>query len=178
MSVLSDILAPNLKVVFCGTAVGEGSAARGHYYSKSGNSFWVLLHEAGFTPRQLRPEEDAQLPDYGIGMTDLVKETAQSHDKGLDFGKAHSVASHIERFAPTWVAFNGKTAGAAAAKALGFDKPGLGVAPWRIGTSQVFVLPSSSGANRGTKGLDGRSARVEWWAELATLSSIASTSRD
>jgi TDG/mug DNA glycosylase family protein len=161
MRILPDILIPNLRVVFCGTAVGDESAARGHYYSKSGNSFWELLHEAGFTPRQLRPEEDVQLPEFGIGMTDLVKDLAQSHDRGLDFGKADSVASHIAQFAPAWVAFNGKTAGAAAARILGFGTPGLGVAPWRIGTSQVFVLPSSSSANRGRKGLDGRSTRVE-----------------
>ena len=88
-------------------------------------------------------------------MTDLVKEVAQSHDRGLDFEDASSVAGPIEQFAPAWVAFNGKTAGAAAAKALGHGKPGLGVADGSIGTSHVFVLPSSSGANRGIKGLDG-----------------------
>lgn len=173
MDILSDILVPNLKVVFCGTAAGETSAARGHYYSKSGNSFWELLHEAGFTPRRLRPDEDATLPGFGIGITDLVKDMAQSHDRGLDFDKAHSVASHIEQFSPEWVAFNGKTAGKVAAKALGQRTPGLGIAPWTIGASRVFVLPSSSGANRGTKGLDGRAARIEWWAELAQASGIA-----
>lgn len=81
MSILPDILEPNLKVVFCGTAVSDESAARGRYYSKPSNSFWQLLHQAGFTPRQLRPDEDRSLPEFGIGMTDLVKEVAQSHDR-------------------------------------------------------------------------------------------------
>lgn len=110
MSILPDILEPNLKVVFCGTAVSDESAARGHYYSKPSNSFWQLLHQAGFTPRQLRPEEDQTLPEFGVGMTDLVKEVSQSHDRNLNYSGARSVAAHIEAAAPKWVAFNGKTA--------------------------------------------------------------------
>jgi TDG/mug DNA glycosylase family protein len=73
MSVLPDILAPNLDVVFCGTAVGKASASRGHYYSGPGNKFWQLLHEAGFTATRLRPEDDVTLPALGLGITDLVK---------------------------------------------------------------------------------------------------------
>lgn len=174
MSILPDILEPNLKVVFCGTAVSDESAARGHYYSKPSNSFWQLLHQAGFTPRQLRPDEDQSLPEFGFGMTDLVKEVAQSHDRNLDYSGARSVTTHIETAAPNWVAFNGKTAGGEAAKALGHRKPAaLGVATFTIGQSNVFILPSSSGANRGTSGLDGRATRVEWWAELARIAELA-----
>jgi len=45
MAVLPDYLAPGLKVVFCGTAVGEQSAARGHYFAGRGNDFWRLLDQ-------------------------------------------------------------------------------------------------------------------------------------
>lgn len=174
MIVLPDILAPALKVVFCGTAVSDESAARGHYYSKPSNAFWQLLHHAGFTSRQLLPEEDHVLPSLGIGMTDLVKQVAQSHDRNLDYSGGRSVAAHIELAAPEWVAFNGKTAARAAAKILGHPNPaGLGIAEFGIGASGVFVLPSSSAANRGTKGLDGRATRLEWWAELASLAGFA-----
>ncbi|MBB5643165.1 mismatch-specific DNA-glycosylase [Cryobacterium roopkundense] len=160
--VLPDILEPNLRVVFCGTAVSDESAARGHYYSKPSNSFWQLLHLAGFTPRQLRPDEDQSLPEFGIGMTDLVKEVAQSHDRNLNYSGARSVTTHIEAAAPIWVAFNGNRAGGEAAKVLGHRKPrGLGVATFMIGRSNVFILPSSSSANRGLGGLDGRATRVE-----------------
>jgi TDG/mug DNA glycosylase family protein len=37
---------------------------------------------------------------------------------------------------------------------------------WTIGDAEVFVLPSSSGANR-RRDYDGRATRVEWWRELA-----------
>jgi len=73
MTILPDLLSADLNVVFCGTAVSTTSAARGHYYSKPSNKFWQLLHDAGFTPDLLRPEDEVALPSLGIGITDLVK---------------------------------------------------------------------------------------------------------
>ena len=139
MPVLKDILASGLQVVFCGTAVASDSASAGHYYAHPQNSFWRFLHEAGFTPRQLRPDEDQIVLDYGIGLTDLEKEITQSHDRGLNFSGASQVASHIENAAPAWIAFNGKRAGKDAASALGHGVPRLGVAQWTIGISQTFM---------------------------------------
>lgn len=116
MSVLPDILAPNLDVVFCGTAVGKASASRGHYYSGPGNKFWQFLHEAGFTATRLRPEDDVKLPSLGLGITDLVKDVGQSHDRGLDFSKTQ-FAAQIEEASPRWIAFNGLTSGRRCPKA-------------------------------------------------------------
>jgi hypothetical protein len=65
---LPDLLAPDLRIVFCETAVATASAERGHYYSGPGNKFWHLLHDAGLTPSLLNPEEDASLLSYGIGI--------------------------------------------------------------------------------------------------------------
>ena len=42
---LPDILQPNLKVVFCGTAAGDASAKKRAYYAGPGNRFWKTLHE-------------------------------------------------------------------------------------------------------------------------------------
>ena len=50
--VLPDVLAPDLRVVFVGTAAGARSAAVGHYYAGPGNRFWHTLHEIGLTPRR------------------------------------------------------------------------------------------------------------------------------
>src|SRR4051794_29608319 len=73
MDVLPDILAPGVEVVFCGTAVGGCPARRGHYHAGPGDAFWQLLHDAGFTDRRLTPEDDASLPELGLGLTDLVR---------------------------------------------------------------------------------------------------------
>ena len=74
MPVLPDILAPDLDVVFCGTAVANASATRGHYFAGPRNAFWTLLYQSGFTPRLLTADEDSTLPTHGVGITDLVKD--------------------------------------------------------------------------------------------------------
>lgn len=164
MTVLPDILRPRLDVVFVGTAVATASADRGHYYAGRGNRFWQLLHDAGFTPSRMRPEDDASLPDLGIGITDLVKDVAQSHDRGLDFSKSGSVAAHVIAANPRCVAFNGLTAARAAARWLHKARTeGLGEQQWLVGESPVFVLPSSSGANASMAYDD----KLRWWTELA-----------
>lgn len=169
---LDDLLRPGLTVVFCGTAVATASAARGHYYSGRGNKFWHLLHEAGFTPRLLAPEEDHAALGFGIGFTDLVKDVAQSHDRGLDYSKAVAVADHIAAADPRWVAFNGLEAGRAAANRLHrLSKRTivLGEQEWRVGNSRVFVLPSSSGAGAAMPYAE----KLRWWSLLCERSRAA-----
>jgi G:T/U-mismatch repair DNA glycosylase len=46
MPVLPDIRAPGLDVVFCGTAPGERSAERGHYFAGRGNRIWHQIRAA------------------------------------------------------------------------------------------------------------------------------------
>src|SRR5271157_2763306 len=47
-----DVIAPGLKVLFCGINPGLYTAAVGHHFARPGNRFWPALHLAGFTPRQ------------------------------------------------------------------------------------------------------------------------------
>lgn len=164
--VLPDYLAPGLRVVFCGTAPGLISAARGHYYSGPGNRFWDFLHQAGFVPQPLEATDDHRLLDHGIGLTDLVKDMAQSHDPGLLYDVA-GLERRVARHAPTWLAFTSKEAGKAAARYLGQPTPGLGEQTWRLGGARVFVLPSPSGRNQGRALYDGRTDRLSWWRDLA-----------
>ncbi|MGC3955007.1 MAG: mismatch-specific DNA-glycosylase [Propionicimonas sp.] len=165
---LPPLVRDRLQVIFCGTAVATASAERGHYYSGRGNRFWQLLHESGFTPVQLKPEQDVRLLDYGIGITDLVRHVAQSHDRGLDYGAAASVAASLVGAAPAWIAFNGLTAGRAAATRLRLAQRkavGLGEQAWEIGASRVFVVPNSSAANAGMP----YSLKLEWWTRFHDL---------
>ncbi len=166
--VLPDYLAQGLRVVFCGTAPGLVSAARGHYYGGPGNRFWSFLFEAGFVPQPLDPTDDHRVLEYGIGLTDLVKDMAQSHDRGLIYDVA-GLERRITAHAPEWLALTSKEAGRAAARFLGTPTPGLGNQPWRLGGAKVFVLPSPSGRNQGRALYDGRSDRLSWWKELGGL---------
>ncbi|MDQ3028648.1 MAG: mismatch-specific DNA-glycosylase [Actinomycetota bacterium] len=170
MTVLPDYLAPGLRIVFCGTAVSTASAERGHYYAGPGNEFWSFLHRSGLTPVLLSPEEDSRVLEFGLGLTDLAKKTAASSDAGLDpHYDINGFVERIERAAPRWLAFHGKTAARAASKALGQGSAvALGKQSWTIGETPVFVVPSASAANRDPKRLEGRSNRVDWFRELAT----------
>ena len=115
-------------------------------YAGPGNRFWWVLHEAGLTPRELEPREFRDLPRYGIGLTDVAKYTSGS-DSSLarsDFDPA-AVAAKVERYAPGILAFVGKRA---AREVLG-GRVGYGPQVVRIGVSDVWVVPSTSGAARG-----------------------------
>lgn len=173
MAILPDYLAPDLRIVFCGTAVGTASADGGHYYAGPGNEFWPFLHQSGLTPVRLAPEQDARVLEFGLGLTDLAKRIAASSDAGLDrHYDIDGFVEKIERIAPAWLAFHGKTASRAASKSLGHGSAiSLGQQAWSIGPTRVFVLPSASAANRDPRRLEGRSSRVDWFGELAILSS-------
>jgi TDG/mug DNA glycosylase family protein len=149
VTVLPDVLRPGLKVVFCGTAVGDTSARVGAYYAGPGNQFWEVLARIGLTPSQLAPTSFSELPKYGIGLTDLVKLRSGS-DASLekaDFD-VEGFRAKIERYAPKAIAFNGKNAaGAFYRRQTG--EISYGRQEGDVGDTAVFVLPSTSGAARG-----------------------------
>jgi TDG/mug DNA glycosylase family protein len=145
--ILPDYLQPGLKAVFCGTAAGEQSAQTGHYYANPQNRFWQALYESGFTPRLLRPDEDALLAELGIGLTDVSK-TGRGMDHGLKPGDfdAALLRSKIETFQPQALAFTSKRAGR---EYFGVKRVAYGLQQEAIGKTAIFVLPSPSGAARG-----------------------------
>jgi TDG/mug DNA glycosylase family protein len=162
--VLPDLVLEDLKLVLVGTAVGAQSAARGHYYAGRGNSFWVFLEAAGLTPERLEPQQDAELLRYGIGLTDLVKSMAQSHDRGLPYD-VPAFHNKIEHYRPRIVAFTSKEAGKVYARFAGRPRPNLGLQDWTVAGQTAFVLPSPSGANRTPTD----PPRLEWWRQLGEL---------
>jgi TDG/mug DNA glycosylase family protein len=145
---LPDLLAPGLKLVFCGTAASQKSAERGHYYAGPGNRFWPLLAETGLTPYLFRPEDDGLMLGLGIGLTDLAK-GASGMDRDIP-AKAYTpdrLAALIADLKPERLAFTSLTAAqialggrhdAGRAQSLAFE--GL----------PIWVLPSPSGAARAT----------------------------
>lgn len=156
--VLPDILVPGLKIVFCGTAAGDTSARLGAYYAGPGNKFWATLHEVGLTTHRLRPDQFKTLPDFGIGLTDLVKTTSggDSRIAAHDFDTA-AFRKKIEHFSPAIVAFNGKRA----AQEFFSNKVGYGRQQDSIGASVAYVLPSTSGAASGFWD-------IRFWNEVAS----------
>jgi double-stranded uracil-DNA glycosylase len=157
---LNDLLAPGLKVVFCGTAAGEVSAARGEYYAGFGNKFWPVLHEIGLTPRLLASSEYRDLLAFGIGLTDVVKGQSGG-DADIDFRRSdpEGLRKKVHQYSPALLAFNGRKAGQVF---LGKPRVELGLQDERVGHTRLFVAPSTSGAASGYWDVD-------LWYELAEL---------
>jgi double-stranded uracil-DNA glycosylase len=144
--ILPDVLQPALRLVFCGTAAGKRSAAERAYYAHPGNLFWRALFDAGLTPRQLAPPEFPQLPDYGIGLTDLAKRhSGNDSELPRDAFDVPALIAKIERHQPRLLAFTSKNAARAA---LGHAAR-YGLQDETIGDTRLFVLPSPSGQARG-----------------------------
>jgi len=163
---LPDILAPGLNIVFCGTAAGRASAARGHYYAGRGNRFWALLAEVGLTPRQLRPEEDYLMPTFGLGLTDLAKGVAGMDHEIPDaaFTPAR-LAEVMSEFRPKGLAFTSLKAGRTALRDRKLAAGHRGEDPRWPGT-EIWILPSPSGAARGSFQL-GPWREISAWARRA-----------
>ena len=66
---LRDVGGPGLDVLSVGINPSLRSAEVGHHFARPGNRFWPALEGAGYTPRRLRPEQDGELPSYGVGVT-------------------------------------------------------------------------------------------------------------
>lgn len=144
---LPDLIPDRARLIFCGTAAGRASAARGHYYAGPGNRFWQLLAETGLTPRRLRPDEDAWLPALGLGLTDLAKGVA-GMDREIP-AAAYAPArldAIVARHRPAALAFTSLAAGRLA---LADRRLTAGRHEGRWPGVALFVLPSPSGAARG-----------------------------
>jgi TDG/mug DNA glycosylase family protein len=145
--VLPDVLAPGLRVVFCGTAAGTESARQQAYYAHPQNRFWRALHEAGLTPRLLRPAEYPLMPGFGLGLTDAAK-FASGMDRELPRGalgrEAQAILrAKIELYAPAILAFTSLTG---ARRFLARPDVRFGEQPERIGQTRIWALPSPSPA--------------------------------
>lgn len=143
--VLPDVLGRGLAIVFCGTAPARASAQARAYYAGPGNRFWPTLHAIGLTPRRYAPAEFRTLLELGIGLTDVAK-YAVGVDRELsaaDFDAA-ALREKMAGYQPRWLAFTSKRA----AEACLGRRVAYGAQPDTLGATQLFVLPSPSGAAR------------------------------
>src|SRR5215204_7637221 len=77
---IRDVIAPGLRVLFCGINPGLYSGATGHHFARPGNRFWPALYAGGFTDRLLSPYEEQELLTSGYGITNVVMRTTATAD--------------------------------------------------------------------------------------------------
>jgi TDG/mug DNA glycosylase family protein len=142
-----DVIAPGLRVLFCGINPGLYSGATGHHFARPGNRFWPTLHQAGFTPRLLDPSEERELLKFGWGITNLVPRATATADElapnELVAGRRR-LATKVKRHQPKVVAVLGISA---FRTAFAQKTVVLGPQPGQLANAIVWVLPNPSGLN-------------------------------
>ncbi len=144
---VADVIAPGLRVLFCGINPGLYTAAVGHHFARPGNRFWPALHAAGFTDRVLSPDEEHLLPALGVGITNVVaRASAAAAELGSEELEAGGIIlrQKVERWAPRALAILGI---GAYRGAFGRPEAKMGIQGETIGDTALWVLPNPSGLN-------------------------------
>jgi TDG/mug DNA glycosylase family protein len=142
-----DIIAPRLRVLFCGINPGLYTAAVGHHFARPGNRFWPALYAAGFTDCLVSPFDERELLKSGYGVTNVVMRATATADQltreELRAGGKHLTAK-VRRYRPAFLAVLGLGAYRA-----GWErrKAAIGRQEETIGETVVWVLPNPSGLN-------------------------------
>ncbi|XP_011302317.1 G/T mismatch-specific thymine DNA glycosylase [Fopius arisanus] len=144
---LQDYLEPELDLVFLGINPSLMAAHKGRYYAGPGNHFYKLLHASELVPRFVGFEEDCNLLQYKIGLTNIVsRATRSSADltteeirKGCDV-----VVEKMREFKPRIAVFNGKCIYQVFGEKFRKREFHFGLQSEKIGDAAVWVVPSSS----------------------------------
>jgi TDG/mug DNA glycosylase family protein len=142
-----DLVADNLRVLFVGINPSNCSGAAGLHFASPGNRFWPTLHRAGFTDRQLRPDERDELLVLGIGITNLVnRATASAAQVDPTELRAGAVRLRllVAALRPGAIAVLGK---GAYQTAFGVPAPVGGRQAARLEGAPLWILPNPSGLN-------------------------------
>jgi double-stranded uracil-DNA glycosylase len=144
---VSDVIAPHLKILFCGINPGLYTAAVGHHFARPGNRFWKALFNAGFTTRLLSPFDERELLTSGYGITNIVSRATATADlitKDEVVNGGRRLNARARRYRPGILAILGLGAYRTA-----FNQPKaiVGRQEEKIGDTVLWVLPNPSGLN-------------------------------
>jgi TDG/mug DNA glycosylase family protein len=143
---LPDYLREGLDIVFIGLNPGLYSAQVGHYFACKQNRFWPALSASGLVPEPVGPENDAQLLEWGIGFTDIVKRPTRGLHE-ISSGElrrgAKALREKLGYYRPRIACFVGLTG----YRLCCDTSQGLGIQRDRFAGAHVFVIPSTSPRN-------------------------------
>ena len=149
-----DVIAPDLRVLFCGINPGLYTAAVGHHFARPGNRFWPALLAGGFTERLLSPFDERELLKSGFGITNMVRRTTATADllnkeEMREGGKR--LTAKVLRYRPKVLAILG-----VGTYRVAFNQPkaGIGRQEEMMGATIVWVLPNPSGLNANYQAAD------------------------
>lgn len=149
LPILTDLIAQNLTVIFCGINPGLKSAWDGHHFSGRSNRFWKVLYQAGFTPYQIEPLNDSTIIEFSYGLTTAVARATVRADELTKDEFENSIEAFktkMELYRPKYIAFLGKSAYTVFS---GKKQIMWGLQAEDFCGAKVWVLPNPSGLNRG-----------------------------
>jgi len=149
-----DVIAPDLRVLFCGINPGLYTAAVGHHFARPGNRFWPALYAGGFTDRILSPFDERELLKNGYGITNVVSRATASADlltREEIVAGGERLRAKVLRYRPRVLAVLG-----VGAYRTAFNQPKAVIGPQdvRIGDTLLWVLPNPSGLNANYQAAD------------------------
>ena len=151
---VEDVIAPKLRVLFCGINPGLYTAAVGHHFARPGNRFWPALYASGFTDRVLSPFAERELLKSGYGITNVVPRTTNSADqlsREEIIAGGEQLRAKVLRYRPGVLAVLG-----VGAYRTAFNRPKacIGRQEETIGDTALWVLPNPSGLNANYQAAD------------------------
>ena len=149
-----DVIAPDLRVLFCGINPGLYTAAVGHHFARPGNRFWPALYAGGFTDRVLSPFAERELLKSGYGITNVVPRATASADlltKEEIVRGGERLKAKVLRYRPRVLAVLGV---GAYRTAFNQPKATVGRQEERISNTTLWVLPNPSGLNANYQAAD------------------------
>ena len=153
---LKDRIRPGLHVLFVGINPGVRSAMTGHHFAGYSNRFWKLLSDSRLVPQALTYEDDERLPDWNLGITNLIARPSPGVDdlRPVEYIEGWKVLDRkIRRYRPEVVALVGVTLYRAVLPQLDGAPTArtrlnaVGPQPMRVHGARIFVLPNPSGRN-------------------------------
>lgn len=147
---LTDHISPGVRILFVGINPGLRSAATGHHFAGHSNRFWKLLFESKLTPEPLTHQDDWRLPDWGLGLTNIIQRPSAGIDvlKPREYiaGRKRLIAT-VKHYRPHAVALLGVTIYRTLFPEYRTGRISLGWQDKPLADCPVFVLPNPSGRN-------------------------------
>src|SRR5881396_1839209 len=147
---LPDRVRPPVRVLFVGINPGIRSAAIGHHFAGYSNRFWKLLYESRLVPEALGTQDDGRLPEWGLGITNLIPRATPGIDtlRPEEYvAGTRALRRKVRRWRPEVVAFVGVTLYRVVFARKSAESVGLGLQIEEFEGARVFVLPNPSGRN-------------------------------
>jgi TDG/mug DNA glycosylase family protein len=158
---LRDRVRPPVRILFVGINPGIRSAMTGHHFAGYSNRFWKLLYDARLVPEPITYADDRRLPEWGLGITNLVPRATPGIDtlKREEFvAGARVLRRKVRRWKPEVVALVGVTLYRSLFACRPSVPVALGLQAETLEDARVFVLPNPSGRNANFSHADMRAA--------------------